>query len=311
MALRAGYFGLKRFEKNKLLNLIASTPADIGPDNPIAGKNDVLASIDLIDKTVGWIGKNLWNLNLWKTVGLANATAVWSDTGVSITATGSSGRTVISNFPENLPIPVKAGEKLIVSWDGEFSGKGRVDISKYGDFDNLSYYKSVPDTDKKIEYTVIEDMTVIIRVLVLNSGDTVTFNNIMVCTAKQYDLSPVYEPYHASVAELLDSKMSIGRILASSDDLNDVTATGIYTISTSPVNAPESVAYATLIVKYFTDGDVTQLIYKNDAIYSRKLGGSPASWGSWYKFTGTTVQANREDETKKAAKKKVIKEEEE
>ena len=60
MALRAGYYGLKRFERNKLSILAASTPADISPDNPIAGKNDVLASIDLIDDTVGWVSKNLF-----------------------------------------------------------------------------------------------------------------------------------------------------------------------------------------------------------------------------------------------------------
>jgi hypothetical protein len=84
--------------------------------------------------------------------------------------------------------------------------------------------------------------------------------------------------------------MSIGKTITSSDDLNNIKETGIYGITTSPTNAPESVTYCTLIVQKTSDSDVRQIIYRFSSggqnIYMRAFG---TAWTQWAKFTGTII----------------------
>lgn len=96
-------------------------------------------------------------------------------------------------------------------------------------------------------------------------------------------------PHVLTNAEL-SAKVVENGIITSTDDLDDIIETGIYGITTSPANAPESVTYATLIVQASSSTDIRQLILKSgEKIYQRDKGGSPAAWHNWYKFTGTVL----------------------
>lgn len=78
--------------------------------------------------------------------------------------------------------------------------------------------------------------------------------------------------------------------LSTSDDLDNITDTGIYFVADTPTNAPENMSYCTLLVhKAFNNTTVRQMLFRNNAIYCRRKGGNPISWSSWYKFEGTIV----------------------
>ena len=93
------------------------------------------------------------------------------------------------------------------------------------------------------------------------------------------------------IADCLVSK----RTLTSSDNLNDITADGIYFVSTPvPTNTPEGKILGMLIVKKTDSGTATVQIYVNSSssegvMYIRSFRGNPATWQPWYKFTGTVV----------------------
>ena len=77
--------------------------------------------------------------------------------------------------------------------------------------------------------------------------------------------------------------------LTSSDDLNDITESGIYYINDPmPSNCPTGATYSKLFVTG-KDNVPTQIIVRADAtsanIWTRIYGGNPASWRAWKTFT--------------------------
>ena len=329
MALRAGYYGLKRFERNKLSILAASTPADISPDNPIAGKNDVLTSIDLLDDTVGWLGIQMLKHPYegvadgveFTNEGITYVTNAldYSVLVKSGTSTGYSERAFFSRGLKDFKLEsgvkyvIKGGTDNIAFTVGTGSGE---------DGSTGSYVVVARSRGEAVEF-IAPDKWLTVSIQVTAAGITIPEDTVVypiLYKADDYKLISNYVPYHANIAELLNSKMSKGRMLTSADDLNNITDTGIYAFSTSPVNAPEGVVYGTLIVEGNSSGStgVRQLIIisgtSSGVIYTRGYFGSPQTWKSWFKFTGTEVTPpapTPENETKKATKKKVIKEEEE
>ena len=81
--------------------------------------------------------------------------------------------------------------------------------------------------------------------------------------------------------------------IESSNDLNNVTKTGLYGIGTSPTNAPESVQYCMLLVQRSSSNEIRQIIFRSSTseglIYIRTYSGNPATWRPWFKFEGTIV----------------------
>ena len=328
MALRAGYYGLKRSIKNKLSILAESMPADISPDNPIAGKNDVLASIGLINDTVGWVGKNRLNAKFKNTdtpdiVVTPHYNAAGLLEYVNLNGSNTSGEKILIQFAARLDgdLILPIGKYKFSLGASNENIKMQVGRNSNGPTSGSFVLLATSNYgDRDLSFT--QDQPYGLTVQIFANANS-TFDNVkvypMICTAEQYALNPVYDPYHDSVAEMLDGKMSKGRLLTSADDLNNITETGIYSFSTSPANAPEGVVYGTLIVEGNATGStgVRQIIFVSGTssaiIYTRGYVGSPQTWKSWFKFTGTELtpaSLTKEDETKKATKKKVIKEEE-
>ena len=333
MALRAGYFGLKRFEKNKLSVLAASMPADIGPDNPIAGKNDVLATVDLMKDTTGWIGKNKLKIPSSIVSGTKNNVAYTinrnSNGEVTSIVLDTDGATASADT--EIPItplytssdsPFKTPENYMISGCPQ-GYKGNLQlVTSIRTISPDAYVRNDVDNGNGTTCNILTNQYLQRVYIYVKSGTTID-NAIyypMIADADVQSLEPTFEPFHESVAEMLDGKLSIGSMLTSADDLNDIKTSGIYAFSTSPANTPEGVVYGTLIVEGNSSGStgVRQLIIVSGAssgiIYTRGYDGSPQTWKSWFKFTGTEVtppSPTPESETKKATKKKVIKEEEE
>lgn len=329
MALRAGYYGLKRSIKNKLTLLAASMPADISPDNPIAGKNDVLAGINLLGNTVGWIGKNRFNYK-----NAVNATNVIS--GVDMASGDISIKDVTAQWSSTYIgyMDIEKGNiyKLVADKVATYGRFGfSTSSSSYpqsGSFpdDMITFSGPSPQTATKILFN--GDISIAAKetgriYLWFCSDENYQASHqaytikIMISDAEEYKLSSAYEPYHDTAAETLNSKVTIGKIITSADDLDNITETGLYGVTTSPVNAPENQVYFTLLVQKTNTGDIRQIIFKGGSypyIYMRSYGGSTPQWYNWYKFAGAEVtppSPTPENETKKATKKKVIKEEEE
>ena len=65
---------------------------------------------------------------------------------------------------------------------------------------------------------------------------------------------------------------------------------GLYTATTSPAHTPEGRAYFSMLVSGSLSKGMKQLIMAGgNNMYLRSYGGSPASWGNWYKYTGTEI----------------------
>lgn len=120
-----------------------------------------------------------------------------------------------------------------------------------------------------------------------------TISNMMFYPMIRLASDPIgtYAPYAMTNHELTESLFVKNRVITSADDLNNITESGIYTMTTSPTNAPESVSYVTLLVNTRNENDITQVIITATTLYTRKKSGSPVVWKPWYKFTGTEVQA--------------------
>jgi len=111
-------------------------------------------------------------------------------------------------------------------------------------------------------------------------------NTLYIMIRLASDPDDTYAPYvmtNRKLTEAVFKKTS----LKAGDDLNDIDISGMYDILSQPTNSPTS--YAALLVNKRSDTGISQVIFKNDSIYIRSYGGSPAVWGSWYKLTGTVV----------------------
>ena len=77
--------------------------------------------------------------------------------------------------------------------------------------------------------------------------------------------------------------------VSSSDDLDNITDTGIYKISSAPTHAPEGISYCGMIVQKNSDTNVRQIVFTGSVIYIRSGGQSPLVWTAWTKITGTLL----------------------
>lgn len=287
MALKAGYYGVKKNILDELNKLDGILPAGVSKDNKLSTKNDVFASVTLLDDTVGWLGNNkLPNNAVSKTESNATLT-VNADKTVTVTISGSVSANTFLNMGF---FTLKKGSYVLSQGVATGNDGCRIQLADEGA--NVVAYIQSGNADH-IGFTLNEDKVVegVIRIPSGWNQETITFKP-MICDPDVYSLSPTYRPYHESVEGILDSKMSIGNIITSADDLNNITGTGLYGVTTSPANAPESQSYFTLLVQQTNSGDIRQVVLKggsSTSIYVRSYGGSPSQWYNWYKFTGTEV----------------------
>lgn len=192
MALRAGYFGLKRFEKNKLSVLAASMPGDISPDNPIASKKDISATVDLLKDTTGWTGKNKFPN---KTNIVGNNTYTVDSSGYVSTAVDSDGRTW-SYANSNIKFTLKKGTYKVRGYEKTASTSGYTGFHILDDNDNelliVSNWNSFM-TDA-LTLTLAQDKNIGVEYKVGNGEYA-----FMIATLEQYALNASLEPYHESV----------------------------------------------------------------------------------------------------------------
>lgn len=94
--------------------------------------------------------------------------------------------------------------------------------------------------------------------------------------------------------ELLDMIQSPSwkeaKLLGSGDDLNNVTESGLYYITSGVSNTPASWA-GMLVVRGRDDRDWYQLVFRETGVFVRSNSGSPATWKDWLSVAGLTYTA--------------------
>lgn len=273
MALKAGYVGVKRWLYERLQATAAKNVqdiADIWSNNTIMGAKNLLPNnlVTKSDQSVTFTHDADGAISLSGTAS-ANVDAAIYDTRDS----GELWR----------------GLKLIVS-KGIDNANIKILVNAYTD---TTYVKTLVDLDSGTESAPITiDYSGYNRVRVtayVKSGTNTTGKKIYPMFRLATDPDDTYAPY-ANTNQELTATVFKKRDLSSADDLNDITTTGIYSATTAPTNTPESRSYYTLIVDVQSDSSIRQLILSGgNAMYLRSYGGSPAAWGSWYKYTGTAV----------------------
>lgn len=194
MALRAGYYGLKRVIKDKLLNLANAAPSDISPDNPIASKGDVLATVDLMKDTTGWIGGNLLE-NVLVSQTVSNIDVTVNDNKI-VNLNGTASENITTLFI-NTHINLKAGKYYLSGNPEGITG------NQYGlRIADASYSINTFFEQGKV-FKLAQDMTDL-RVDIRVPSGTVCNNTLfkpIILTEEQYKLNPSYRPYHESVED--------------------------------------------------------------------------------------------------------------
>lgn len=121
-------------------------------------------------------------------------------------------------------------------------------------------------------------------------GSSADVTNIMVYDAA--DTDPTYTPYSMTNKELTDAKVDkVTAVLSSSDDLDNIMESGLYNITSKPANSPNQ--WCTMLVIGGRNDNISQIIFRDYGnsgfIYIRSRGGSPAAWQPWIQFTGAVV----------------------
>lgn len=311
MALRAGYYGLKRFEKNKLSILAASMPTDISPDNPIAGKNDVLTSIDLLDDTTGWLSYNLLNNIL--SSGSSHEVAYTVNADKSVSASGQADADVYLKVMNEKTFP--AGS---YHFEGCPSGGSTGKYSFFIRPTNTALSVYGEDIGSGIDFTISEPTELVAFIKIKNgyptNGATLLFKP-MLC--KLIYKGMPYRPYHASVADAIEnSKPKVATFSRTSS------ATGNILLSETP-RYIIAINCAYCVDPYIYSGQ--QYGHVTDATSSYTIPAEGTTITGTYLYYDIPEPANREllvatevkepeikeTVTKKATKKKVVKEEEE
>ena len=177
-------------------------------------------------------------------------------------------------------ISLPTGEQAMIGFrksNNTFESKLNVSSNGHFEFDAV--------TTEETTFQIVPKMDDLVQ-----SGQFI-ITNLMVTLVTDTDRT--YAPYAMTNRELTEKKVDKNvRTLSSSDNLNDVTSTGFYSATSSPINAPESQSYFQMLVLGDTSIGVTrQIIYtssgSNTAMYVRTYSGG--TWKNWVKFTGTEI----------------------
>lgn len=167
-----------------------------------------LASQAAINKsTLGYQRKNLFNFYSW--VSSLKPTP-WHGTqkifenSITLTATDNGCYTnpffVDSSAGQPYKQPVRPSTSYVLSWVTESDNQGRAIVFKNGTI-ALKIEANTTDTNQIVFTTDTNTSFITLRFDVINSGDSITYSNIMLRYADITD--DTYEPYKPSVAEYI------------------------------------------------------------------------------------------------------------
>lgn len=237
--------------------------------------------------------KNRFNFDAWKGIARTDATATWGDDSLTLVATAANGRTNLS-ISDAAKIHVNAGEVYKFTWeDGGSGNSAKFEVINPNDTQhNLA---SVLCTDEELLVTVPSGCTELIyRVIIPTNGQTAIISKIM-CTLAT-DPDPTYAPFAMTNKELTEKKIDVPQVIANNTDLDNIQKSGVYYAygPSGLSHNPEGNNIFTLFVtELHKDNFVHQILIvvtgSTSLIYCRRLGASPATWGSWIKFEGTIV----------------------
>lgn len=177
-------------------------------------KDEVDASQGAQNVEIGTIvnrgAKNLAKFDIWaKNCSIVRGTkAIGADGSITITATSSDCYTLFSptDFPVECRIPVTPGTEMVATWTETETGTG----NKYVYFfpnGGATGSVAVKASDGIKRFTVPAGCDYLTwRIGCSTSGDTLTINNLMVCTAADYDASNAYIPYAPTNRQLYVSQ---------------------------------------------------------------------------------------------------------
>lgn len=267
------------------------------PYNPQAIQNQLNAQ--------GVLGaKNLLRLNAGQGIGTYNGLTVTNNynsdgTIKNVVFNGTSTQSASGNFYQfaqrmnNNPIKLTPNTTYIFSIDNQNENVSlQVGYTK-----NNSYFmvKESPYGADSLMFVAPSDCEGAgWTIQLIKKTGSLVLNNWTVYPMLRLASDPddTYQPYAMTNRELTE-KVFEKRILTSADDLDDILETGIYEVATAPANSPENWTYYTLLVEARNAADARQIAFvpktSSCVMYMRSRGGSPVSWKSWYKFTGTVV----------------------
>ena len=205
---------------------------------------------------------------------LNNVTAVVNDGIISFSGTNSSSSAIWID----LTCKIKKGTY-------KFSG---IDVLQ--DVNNIiqiltavggTTIAQISTSTPEVEFTLDNDFEGVVYCRISGDGDTDNIKaNLMLRLASDPD--DTYVPFAMTNSELTDN-VFIKRIVSNADNMNDITETGIYTVTSQPTNCPFS--YGSLIVEHVGASTIRQIGFKINktsagAMYVRLH--SDGTWGNWY-----------------------------
>lgn len=135
---------------------------------------------------VGGAGKNLLNYNTWKTGTAVNATQVWENNGVTLTATANDAYT-----GANISVPISEGETLTLAWEETTNRGGNCYIFPNGTTTGMVSGNNA--SVKKISYTATSGITYItFRLGVSGTGNVISYKNVQIVKGTTV---PTWTPY--------------------------------------------------------------------------------------------------------------------
>lgn len=293
MALRAGYKGFKKL----LSPLKIIRPGTLGIDNDILIPELNKTFFPRSEQAV--LGaRNLVKFPYVKLDGSYSAVSVTvnNDGSLLLNGTASADAFIIFHVrqgaspTDNNPVILKAGTYNVYKGDNANDVSLRLNKTVSG---NAVTLVELSGTTKKGSFTLTEE-TQIGMIIDITNGAAVTNNVVKPMITFGDDKNETITPYAMTNRELTENKLEVFEI-NSAVDLDNIIQTGMYIVKNTstgnrPVNTPNMF---TLFVIKFSDIFYQQIVVEvtgvSEKIYTRRYGGDPLAWSSWYKIEGTAV----------------------
>lgn len=298
MALRAGYKGFKKLAPGLKLRRPGTIAIDNAAlnktfptweDQAVIGVKNILpikiSTLKALNTTGTWVG-NAYTLND------VTLTCTVDDAGY-VTNIAGSNNTASANITFFLSDTMTFTKEFILS--GCPSGGGNSTYKLLLVNAGGSSLGLDEDYGNGVTLQTNDPFRVQLRIYSGQSANNLNFKPMIRLAS---DSDPTYAPPAMTNKELTDA-MFIRNAIANNTDLDNVLDTGVYwDYGNTVVHVPEGISIFVLYVTRLTSKtDANQCVYQtlintsgaSSQIYQRRLGGAPATWSPWYKFTGTEL----------------------
>jgi len=247
----------------------------------LSTKISTSACEQLVEDTVGWTGKNRLKCTL-SSIKAINTSGTWSgnkytingteytitvgddgDTVEKITVNTPSSSTANANLLLNMAIPLDTGESYIIS-----DGLAEHNSNRYIRIGNATDEFVANTSAGESEFTATATMSA--KVYVKN-GATVSNLDVYPMIRRADISDSTFEPYHASVDETLQSKMSVNLFNnadvengAYNSGTGEPATTDSYKRTKNPIKVSGGTTY---VLSNFGGSDVRTFYYKADGTY--------------------------------------------